>query len=96
MTITYAPDWADEEIKRFLAREGMFIRRGLSASDAERLAEKCLDRDRAPDWRDMHACIECKHLQSGGRCAATKRDALPKEIFHRCHSFGWQVPRKQG
>jgi hypothetical protein len=64
--------------------------------DAERLAEKCLERDRAPDWRDMHACIECKHLQYGGRCAATKRDALPKEIFHRCHSFGWQMPRTQG
>lgn len=84
--------WIDDEIKRFLARSAMFARRGLTHTDAEALAEKCLNRDRDIGARDMRACIECKHLQASGTCAA-KQAALPKTMFHRCHKFGWQVPR---
>lgn len=85
--------WTDDEIKRFLARAGLFARRGLTHADAETLAEKCLSRDRDIGARDMRACIECKHLQGGGRCALTRKDALPKTMFQRCHGFEWQVPR---
>lgn len=78
------------EIKRLVLRIGMFQRRGLSESRAEWLADRCMLRDR--DMDDRRACIECKHWQFGGTCAA-KQVALPKTMFHRCHKFGWQVPR---
>jgi len=86
--------WTDAEIKRFLARQGLFSRRGLSPTESEKLAEKCLLRDR--DLDDRRACIECKHLQRGFICAATKGSSMPITIFQRCHRFEWQVPRTQG
>lgn len=86
--------WTDAEINRFLARQGLFNRRGLSPDESERLAEKALLRDR--DLDDRRACIECKHLQSGARCAATRASSMPITIFQRCHRFEWQVPRTQG
>jgi hypothetical protein len=86
--------WTDVEINRFLLREGMFKRRGLSASESEQLAEKCLMRDR--DLDDRRACIECKNLQRGFICKATGKWSMPMTIFHRCHFFAWQVPRTQG
>lgn len=82
------------EDKRFMARIGMFKRRGLMNDAAADLAYLCLTRDR--DLCELRACIECKNLQERGFCSATKRLALPKEMFHRCPSFGWQVPRTQG
>lgn len=85
--------WTETEINRFLGRQGLFSRRGLSPAESEKLAEKCLLRDR--DLDDRRACVECKHLQAGGTCAA-KQAALPKTMFHRCHKFGWQVPRIEG
>ena len=85
------PLWTDAEINRFVLRAGLFERRGLATDDAEVLAERCLSRDR--DLDDRRACIECKHLQGGGRCALTRKDALPKTMFQRCHGFEWQVPR---
>lgn len=89
----HSTDWTDAEIKRATLRQSMFMRRGLSIDAAERLVDTCLDRDRAPDWKDMHACIECKHLQGDFNCAATKRIVIQISLFHRCHRFGWQVPR---
>ena len=85
--------WTDAEIKRGFLRQEMFMRRGMDIDAAERLVDACCKRDRAPDWKDMHACIECKHFQRDFNCAATKRMALRKDILHRCHRFGWQVPR---
>lgn len=80
------------EIKRLVLRIGMFQRRGLTHADAETLAEKCLNRDRDIGARDMRACIECKHWQFGGTCAA-KQAPAEKTMFQRCPAFGWQVPR---
>lgn len=84
--------WTDPEISRFTLRVGLFERRGLGTNAAEVLSERCLNRDREGDMR--RACIECKHRQASGYCMASKLPALPKEIFHRCHHFGWQVPRQ--
>lgn len=86
--------WTDAEINRFLARQGLFNRRGLSPAESENLAEKCLLRDR--DFDDRRMCIECKNLQRGSVCAATRASAIPITIFQRCHRFEWQVPRTQG
>ncbi len=78
------------EINRMALRIGMFQWRGLELLQAEALADRCMLRDREID--DRRACVECKHLQASGTCAA-KQAALPKTMFHRCHKFGWQVPR---
>lgn len=78
------------EINRMALRIGMFQRRGLQLLQAEAFSDRCLLRDR--DMDDRRACVECKHLQARGTCAA-KQAALPKTMFHRCHKFGWQVPR---
>lgn len=92
--------WSDKEIHRFLAREGMFSRRGLSPSDSEQLAELCLQRDR--DFDDRRMCIECKHLQQSGGCfaaaqgwiAKAPRNLTPlKTTFQRCASFDWSIPK---
>ncbi len=81
------------EIKRLVLRIGMFQRRGLSESRAEWLADRCMLRDRDTD--DRRACIECKHWQFGGTCAA-KQAPAEKTMFQRCPAFGWQVPRIEG
>ena len=78
------------EINRMALRIGMFQRRGLQLLQAEAFSDRCLLRDR--DMDDRRACVECKHWQTSGTCAA-KQVALPKTMFHRCHKFGWQVPR---
>ena len=84
-------NWTDNEIKRCILREGLFVRRGMSDEAAETLAERCMFRDR--DFDDRRACIECKHMQESGFCKATKQWAQQKDMFHRCHRFEWQVPR---
>lgn len=92
--------WSEVEINRFLARQGMFNRRGLSPADSEQLAEKCLLRDR--DMDDRRMCIECKNLQRGGGCfaaaqgwvAGAPRNLVPvKTILMRCERFEWAVPK---
>jgi hypothetical protein len=88
-----AGTWTEPEIKRFVLRDGLFQRRGLSAERSESLAEKCLERERDTGWRDMHACAECKHLQRGNRCAVLNLFTPPIDMLQRCHFFGWQVPR---
>lgn len=82
-----------KEINRFLARVGLFQRRGMDEIEAERLADKCVARDRCTASFDMRACIECAHFQPAGRCARIAAGAMPKTIFQRCHEFAWQVPR---
>lgn len=78
------------EINRMSLRIGMFQRRGLELLQAEALADRCMLRDR--DMDDRRACIECKHLQASGTCAA-KQAPAEKTMFQRCPAFGWQVPR---
>ena len=92
---TYITDWMDAEINRLVLRESLFQRRDLTQEQAERLAERCLERERETGWKDMHACVECKHWQRGGRCAATGLATFPKTLMHRCDRFEWQVPRQE-
>ena len=54
------------EIDTFTARLARFTDRGLSLIDAERLADRLVQRDR--DLDDRRLCLECAHLRHGGRC----------------------------
>ena len=60
--------WNTGEIELFNRRAALFVRRGASDTEAERLADALVIRDREGD--DMHACMECRYLQTSGpwRC----------------------------
>jgi len=60
--------WNTSEVELFNRRAALFVRRGASDTEAERLVEKLVQRDREGD--SMHACMECRHLQTSGawRC----------------------------
>lgn len=60
--------WNTSEIALFNRRAALFVRRGASDTEAERLAETLVQCDREGD--SMHACMECRHLQTSGpwRC----------------------------
>jgi hypothetical protein len=85
------------EIDTFTARLARFTDRGLSLEDAETLADKLVQRDRAGDERRV--CLECAHLRHGGRCgnwqqagvAIQARDnQLPGDftaVLQRCDGF---------
>jgi hypothetical protein len=53
--------WNTSEIELFNRRAALFVRRGASDTEAERLADELVQRDRDED--DRHACMECRHLQ---------------------------------
>jgi hypothetical protein len=85
--MTY-PAWDDKVIARFLKRVGMFNRRGWPTYRAEAFADMLARRDHDKD--DRRACIECVHLQRGGRCdAGQSLVALPFDALQRCPSFNW-------
>lgn len=52
--------WNISEIKLFNRRAALFVRRGASDTEAERLADALVQRDRDED--DRYACMECRHL----------------------------------
>ena len=52
------------EIDTFTARVDLFMRRGLDESEAERLADGLVLRDRKGGERRL--CLECAHLRPGG------------------------------
>ena len=53
--------WNTSEIELFNRRAALFVRRGASDTEAERLADALVQRDRDED--DRHTCMECRHLQ---------------------------------
>lgn len=61
----HADGWNDAEIATFTTRVTLFMRRGVSVTDADDLAERLTLRDRDGDARCM--CIECAHYRPG-RC----------------------------
>jgi hypothetical protein len=69
----HAGGWDDAEIATFTARVTLFMRRGLSATDADDLAERLTLRDR--DGNAQHACVECGHYRPG-RCGNHRRAGL--------------------
>ena len=69
----HAEPWDEAVIGRFVARVGLFLRRGFSASDADDLAERLVLRDRLAD--DRVCCVECAHYRPG-RCGNHQRAGL--------------------
>lgn len=59
----HAGGWDDAEIATFTTRVTLFMRRGVSVTDADGLAERLALRDRDGDARCM--CIECAHHRPG-------------------------------
>ena len=88
------------EIDTMVLRTSLFNRRGLSALDAELLADKLVTRDRDTDNR--YLCLECQHLSraGAGRCAQWQRDGLGQpglpaglhRVLQRCNGFRAQTP----
>ena len=74
--------WNDAESETFTTRMLHFIRRSITAGDADDLAELFVLRDR--DGDDRRSCAECVH----GRGAHCPDGApLPVEMLHRCSNF---------
>lgn len=69
----HAGGWNDAEIAAFTTRVVLFMRRGVSATDADDLAERLTLRDRDGDAR--HMCVECSHYRPG-RCGNHRRAGL--------------------
>ena len=90
----HADAWDEADIGRFQARVAAVQRRGFGIQDAEDLAERQTLRDRQAD--DRHMCLECRDLESTGRCAAARRGGIHgadrrmepvQTILMRCHVF---------
>lgn len=91
--------WTEAEMTRFMFRESLFIRRGLSASEAETLADRLALRDQHRDERRV--CLECEHLQRSGHCFQASQGRLAgidkryepvRDQLARCEGFSWQKP----
>ena len=65
--------WTDKHIDSFLARRDRLLRWGWAESDAERLAERLVLRDRETD--DRVSCTECRHYRPG-HCGNYRRAGL--------------------
>lgn len=76
------PPWSEGEIATFVRRVSLFMRRGVSAPDADDLAEALVLRDR--DGDDRRTCVECAH-GAKRRCAGG--GPLPADVLHRCGAF---------
>lgn len=80
--------WTEREMTRFVFREALFRKRGESPSEAEKLAERLVQRDR--DGDDRRYCIECAHIRSAWAC--TQGGPSIREVPHRCERFAWMKP----
>ena len=68
------PAWSEREIETFSARVLLFVRRGLSPTTADDMAERMTWRDR--DGDDRRTCIECRHLSRDARCTLARAGKL--------------------
>lgn len=81
-----------------ISRVGWYIEQarhhGFGTDDAESLADRLLMRDQM--HVDVRMCIECRHLERSGRCAAARSGRVPgagrelqpeKSKLHRCSGF---------
>lgn len=75
--------WNDQEIKRFMRRESIFLAEGFDKSEA--LAEQMLYRDRPDSGDNRRVCFECQHLR-GKKCDAQSIPPL-RFILQRCDFF---------
>lgn len=72
-TDTTAVAWTAADIARFLDRRARLLRWGWAESEAERLAERLVHRDREHD--DRVSCTDCQHYRPG-RCGNHRRAGL--------------------
>jgi len=86
-----------KELERMAARVARGGALGLSAHEADALADRLHLRDREGP-RDMHACIECRHVRAdanGWRCGAL-RGPIPTDWvmiqLQRCDKFEGAEP----
>jgi len=97
----YSAAMTGKEIDTLIERTALFNRRGLSALDAELLADKLVnrdrdrDRDRDREGGDRRLCLECAHLSGAMRCAQWQRAGLGQPgvpaglplVLQRCNGF---------
>ena len=83
-----------QELDTLMARQALFCQRGASAQDAERLADRLVNRDRDDD--DRRLCLECRHLRGEGsyRCGNARAAGLHADLarglvltLQRCHGY---------
>ncbi len=65
--------WTDAHIALYLDRRARLLRWGWAEPDAEKLAERLVERDREHD--DRVSCAECMHYRPG-RCGNHRRAGL--------------------
>ena len=68
-----AVSWTDGDIARFLDRRARLMRWGWPETDAEKLADRLVMRDREAD--DRVSCTDCTHYRPG-RCGNHRRAGL--------------------
>ena len=68
-----AAAWTDDNIAAFIDRRARLLRWGGAEVDAERMAERMVQRDREGD--DRVSCTECRSFQPG-RCGNHRRAGL--------------------
>lgn len=91
----HAEPWKDAACARFVARVGLFMRRGINATDADDLAERAHLRDVQAD--DRRLCLECAALSGRAgawRCGNHRRAQVGRDLpaamvmqMSRCPGF---------
>jgi TubC N-terminal docking domain len=87
-----SPGWTDADISRFTKRRDRLMRWGWAEPDAEKLAERLVQRDREED--DRVSCTDCQHYRPG-RCGNHRRAGLGTHdlgrdlasLLQRCEGF---------
>jgi hypothetical protein len=87
-----SPGWTDADISRFTKRRDRLLRWGWAEPDAEKLAERLVQRDREQD--DRVSCTDCGHYRPG-RCGNHRQAGLGTvdvgrdlaTLLQRCDGF---------
>ena len=85
--------WTDADITRFIDRRARLMRWGWPESEAEKLADRLVQRDR--DIDDRVSCTDCLHYRPG-RCGNHRHAGLNMPdigrdwaaLLHRCPGYG--------
>ena len=92
---TAAVGWTDADIARFIDRRGRLLRWGWPEAEAEKLADRLVQRDR--DIDDRVSCTDCRYYRPG-RCGNHRRAGLHApdigrdlaSLLQRCAGFDSQ------
>ena len=84
--------WTDADISAFIVRRARLLRWGWAESDAEKLAERLVKRDREHDERV--SCADCGHYRPGRcsnhQCAGLNSAEVGRDfvaLLQRCQGF---------